>query len=212
MSHSEKMDDIWWRDNPIAFAASPTAATANKKIRTTDPAPPPSPWTPASVRTEPADQSTLFQFKADGGLIGPLPAPGFCAYQQCSLAAKEALLPLLAAEWSELTDTFIRARWPGGSDIFYIYAPNNNVVAGCIAVDRSNFYPYISNLFVMPDQRKQGHGKTLLKHAIAFTKSMGFPDARLWCKPDLLTWYEKQGWQRDGEQDGGKVHLLRIAC
>lgn len=211
------MDAMWWRDTPFpkrnksnSNNVAPMSMLRRSSIDTNTP---PSAWTPATVSAD-ADTKSLFQFKADGGLVGPLAAPGFQAYQQCSAQIKDVLLPQLASEWSDLTDTFIRARWSGGSDIFYVLTDTQDgSFIGTVAVDRSNFYPYISNLYVTPARRRAKFGKALLDHGIAFTKSMGFPDARLWCKPELVSWYESMGWKQNGKHEVvGGIKVVLMIC
>ena len=211
------MDAMWWRDTtpfPKRNKSNSDGAAAPSMLRrssldASNGLPAPSAWTPATVAPD-ADTKSLFQFKADGGLVGPLAAPGFQAYQQCSVHVKETLLPQLAAEWSDLTDTFIRARWSGGSDIFYVLTDTQDgSFIGTVAVDRSNFYPYISNLYVTPSRRRAKFGRVLLEHGIAFTRSMGFPDARLWCKPELVPWYEGMGWKQNGTHGTDIVLMSR---
>ena len=65
---------------------------------------------------------------------------------------------------------------------------------GCIAVDRKNFTPSISQLYVVPKYRKKGYSKRLMEFAIHYVKSMEFHEVKLWCKSDLVEFYEKQGW------------------
>lgn len=193
-------NDMWWKDT---IQIQPKRVKGDEQTKD----PQPQRWSPLEITQSNDDLSSLFQFKADGGMIGPLSAPGIYAYQQCSLDLKQNLLKEISKEWSELTDVFIRAKWPGGSDIFYIlHDQTDGSLIGCVAVDRSNFYPYISNLYVTPTKRRQGHAKTLINHGIAFTKSMGFQEARLWCKEHLLKWYQSMGFKQDGTQ--GQVYLM----
>lgn len=173
--------------------------------------PAPQHWKYSDIQIDTDSPTNLYQFKADGGFVGPLAAPGIFAYQQCDAAIKQIATGFLVAEWDMLTDAFIRSKWPGGSDIFYVVVDQvTKEFIGTVAVDRVNFHPYISNLFVVPGKRGQGHGKRILEHGIAFTKSMNFPDARLWCKKELLPWYLSMGWVQDGIQDD--VILMRKAC
>jgi hypothetical protein len=192
-------------------------ASANANVVAPAPAPAPTQWTPFNANdSNTLGEPSLFQFSADGGLVGPLVSAcglNIRAYQQVSASVKSQVVSAVRQEWSDLTDTFIRAKWPGGSDIFYVLCEKEtDRFIGCMAVDRRNFYPYISNLYVGISERKKGHGKQLLEHGMAFTKSMGFPDARLWCKPELLEWYKGKGmdWTIDGQQsqDGITIHLM----
>lgn len=162
-------------------------------------------WKPTSAAATP----NMFRYQSDGGLVGPLLAPGIHVFQQCTPETKAKIISLISQEWSELdiSEAFINEKWPGGSDIFYVMMnESDSQLIGCVAVDRHNFYPFITNLFVVPEHRKKGHAKTLIQHGIAFTKSMGFDTARLWCRPHLLSWYTSMGWTQESTQ--GEITLL----
>ena len=237
MVNANENINMWWREGPLpkktktkSEALSRLSLSSATLIASSDEIQP-TRWSPNSI-VEVVDASSLFQFSADGGLIGPLTSNlgnGLVikAYQQVPAQIREQVVTAINVEWSELTDAFIRANWPGGSDIFYVLvsmpvsasasasASVECLFVGCMAVDRRNFYPYISNLYTVASERKKGHGRTLLDHGMAFTKSMKFPDARLWCKPALLPWYQSMGWTVDGVQrgnDGEFIHLMVRKC
>lgn len=200
---------MWWKNGP----------DANKRVKvglsclsSSSCSPPPTKWSPDLIVEKKSDLTNLYQFQGDCGLVGPITKPGFKAYQLCNLETKTLLLDHLGKEWKELTDTFIRAKWSGGSNIFYILCDDGGSLIGCVSVDRNNFYPIISNLFVVPGKRGNGYGRLLLDYAKTFTVSLGFTQFRLWCKPQLLPWYEGMGWKQENNKIVGDDTIYFMIC
>lgn len=164
-------------------------------------------WRPP---TQPLLTPSLQKYQSDGGLVGPFIRPGFRAFQQCSAAIRAELVGYINQEWSELNEAFINDKWSGGSDILYVWLSEEEHLIGCVAVDRHNFYPFISNLFVVPKMRKKGCAKKLIQHGVMCTQSLGFDTSRLWCKKELLAWYKGMGWVVDDERDtnGEVIYFL----
>jgi GNAT superfamily N-acetyltransferase len=99
-------------------------------------------------------------------------------------------------EYEGYTVEQIIAGWTSNNNVLFVMVDKKtNTYIGCIGVDRNNFYPYISHLYVIPSKRKQGYARKLLRFAEEYVSDFGFDKARLWCDGDLVSYYEKQGWR-----------------
>ena len=148
-------------------------------------------------------------FAADGGLVYPIKRNGILPFQLCSEAQQISIIRELAGVWPFLNDEFIRKNWPGGNDVFYVSTDStSNDVIGCVAVDRINFLPTISNLFVCPSFRKRGKATQLLEHAEIFIDILGFSSVSLWCDSELVDFYLKFGFIK-GDVLNGKIILKK---
>lgn len=141
--------------------------------------------------------SSQCQYQADVGYVCPLNMKHsryeITPYQKCPESVQNDVLSHLRQEWGkEYTNDYIERNWATG-DIMYVLMKEKEFV-GCIAVDRKNFTPSISQLYVVPKYRKKGYSKRLMEFAIHYVKSMEFHEVKLWCKSDLVEFYEKQGW------------------
>jgi GNAT superfamily N-acetyltransferase len=88
---------------------------------------------------------------------------------------------------------YITENWTG-SDILYVMISNDDKFIGTVAVDRKNFYPYISHLFVDPALRKKGYGERLLDHGIDYARLFKFDAVKIWCEHTLVPYYASKGW------------------
>lgn len=156
-------------------------------------------------------------YTADGSeLVTPLIAISaywtIKPYQKVEAGMKENLLEGLKQEWSVLTDPLIQREWPGSTDVFYVLI---DVIAqeaiGCVAVDRKKFQPFISNLFVISRERGKGWSDVLLQHAEhCIREVLKFREARLWCVPEMVNFYEKKGWTVEKKEDTKCVMIHRL--
>jgi len=67
----------------------------------------------------------------------------------------------------------------------------------CDMVSRQDLYPWISALYVVPEQRSLGLGSMLQEAALAHTKDLGYNKVYLYS--DIENYYEKTGWEVIGK-------------
>ena len=99
-------------------------------------------------------------------------------------------------------------RW-NNSDILYVLYDENNFI-GCVAIDRKNFFPFISQLLISKKYRKMGYGKYLLEIGEKYSQMLGFYESKLWCDENLLDYYKNSGWKKENEiiKDGNKKLIM----
>ena len=68
---------------------------------------------------------------------------------------------------------------------------------------------WISNLFVEETYRHNGIGTTLMNRVIDTVKKLSIPKIYLYCKPELISFYEKFG-AKDTHQEMNGSHLMEI--
>lgn len=137
-------------------------------------------------------------------------------YQDCSPEIQSEVARHLREEWGDInevyddadSDKFVRRRWPG-TDVLYVMTDRREFV-GCVGVDRRNFFPFISHVYVKPDKRNLGYGRKLVRIAERYSKEHGFTQSKLWCEEKLLPFYEKQGYTVEDktERDGTVQHIM----
>ena len=110
----------------------------------------------------------------------------------------------LLAEWGDVMKikdptecmNFIKKNFSGG-DIFYILYREDHFI-GSVAIDRTNFYPCLSTLFVRAEDRGRGFAKLMIDFSAAYIQSvLKFREMRLWCKPELIPFYLKEGFKKE---------------
>ena len=138
-------------------------------------------------------------------------------YSKHDDATKKDAIDHLSAFWTEWTydHNFIEANW-GKDDMFYIMVSKDAVskdgrFLGTVAIDRKNFYPFISQMYVVPSERRKGLATELLRFGEDVTMSMGFDTAKLWCEKHLVPWYEKRGYQAEDtvHQNGKTLFIMQ---
>jgi GNAT superfamily N-acetyltransferase len=146
-------------------------------------------------------------FVADIGYICPLRFTmedlSIVAFLDCSPGVQRQVAEALLEEWGETLGidsieaaiALILKQW-SSSDIMYVMASNKNVL-GFTAVDRKNFYPCISHLYVLPKYRGNGYSTMLMAIAETYIAHMHFTQAMIWCKPELVEFYKKNGYTID---------------
>jgi GNAT superfamily N-acetyltransferase len=131
-------------------------------------------------------------------------------YQKASLDLQITLAKELLELNPEVSKEYILDNWKG-SDIMYVMASfSNNEFIGSIAVDRKNFEPFISHLFVANKYRKKGHAKRLLTFALEYSKCFKFNVAKLWCKPELVPFYTKLNWTFDSKKEDLDLVIMKF--
>lgn len=108
-------------------------------------------------------------------------------------------------EAEEMTH-YIKRNWhvSGGDSLFVMTDAETGSLNGCVAVDRKNFFPFIGNLYVVPEKRLTGLSRHLMDYAERYVSSgLKFDKSRLWCEEALIVFYEKRGYveeSRDAEK------------
>lgn len=166
-------------------------------------------------------QSKLCKFKDDTGYICPLhykdedEKQRIIPYQECTKDIQIKVCDYMMKEWSKeaninnIDDTnhYIVKNWSAG-DILYVLLNENNLL-GFIAIDRKQFYPFISHLYIIPENRKKGYGKLLLDFALEYISYLKFTEARLWCVKRLIPYYKKNGWEIIDEKDSKAIVMIK---
>ena len=159
------------------------------------------------------NESKQCSHSADVGFICPLKYedPFQKVYVQdlsvCDDTVRNELASDLLHEWGSINEVksveesskFIEEQWCA-SDVMYVLI-SDNTFAGCVAVDRKNFLPCISHVYVVRDKRNKGFSKLLMQVAEEYIKSMGFDEARLWCEEKLANFYAKMGYLEEKKQE-----------
>ena len=158
--------------------------------------------------------SPLCTFVADAGFVCPLEARCdddmlvIMPYQHHTKEIQDDTLRYLNEHWQSDTrislsesitydDESIKKTW-WGSDVLYVAKTFDGAFAGCVAVDRKNMNPFLSHLFVPPHFRGNGYAKRLLRIVEHHAQLMRFQEIQLWCYEDIVSFYEKQGWEHNG--------------
>lgn len=138
-------------------------------------------------------------FLADTGLVCSLEETEedyiIIRYQETSDDIKKQVINELKKEWEFYSDIYIISNWSDSGMFYVMITPDEKEFIGSVAVDRKQFYPYISQLYVVKSKRKKGYAKKLLTFAEKYTIKLGFDTAKLWCEYDLVKFYEKNGWE-----------------
>ena len=140
-------------------------------------------------------------------------------FSECDKANQHKIAKHLLDEWGsdigvkdiKSTLHFIKSHWTN-TDVFYMMIKNDsNEIVGCIGIDRDNFYPYISHLYVLPEYRKNKYSLKLMKFAEKIIKDITFSESRLWCIKELQSFYEKQGYEIENKIfKKGKENLIMV--
>ena len=89
---------------------------------------------------------------------------------------------------------------------------NNNIeLIGFIGIDRHNFYPCISHLFIVPGYRNKKYSKMLVKFCEKIIKELKFNESTLWCLEHLQKYYENMGYSiKNIKEQNSKKNLIMI--
>ena len=159
----------------------------------------------------------MCSFQADVGKICPIhiitAEYTIQVYQNHEQTIQEELLSYLQDEWNNedtnYTHQYIVTNWPDANAFYIMTNTNTGSLIGSIAVDRKNFLPFISNLYILPEYRKKGYASVLLQTAEDYIKSMGFTEAHLWCKESLITYYQKRGYEIENSKNETKIVMVK---
>lgn len=141
---------------------------------------------------------------ADIGTIYPLRVDGpdyiIVPFQKARHDVQAILVEKLQVLNPDLTIAYILENWRG-SDVFYVMVGpgTGGDFIGAVAVDRKNFEPFMSHLYVDEAFRRKGYGERLIEHAIEYARAFKFKTLSLWCEGALIPYYHKIGWIVDKE-------------
>lgn len=116
----------------------------------------------------------------------------FCQIDQDNV---KKILTILNSEWGNNNEIYYDEKLINVNfDKFYVMIIDDKLI-GFIGVDREYIKPFISHLYVTPENRRQGYASQLLAHAESYCRKMGYNYIYLWCNPELLTYYRRKNWQ-----------------
>jgi GNAT superfamily N-acetyltransferase len=165
------------------------------------------------------ESSKQCTFAADIGYICPLKFTmedtSIVAFLDCPSCVQNKVAHALLMEWGNTLEIdsvakalkLVMNQW-ASSDIMYVMTMDSNLV-GFVAVDRKNFFPCISHLYVHPDYRGNGYSAMLLAIAETYIAHMHFNEAQLWCKPNLVEFYKKNGYTESKIVDANTIVMKK---
>ncbi len=129
-------------------------------------------------------------------------------FKNCDEKLQNVICTALINEWPEdfslkkITSSigvknFILFNFKDKLNSFFVFLDQDNDFLSTFAIDTENFAPYISHLFVNPNNRNNGIGKKTLKYAEKYIKKLGFNNSNLWCEEGLINYYKKNGYNID---------------
>lgn len=109
----------------------------------------------------------------------------------------------------EQVDGYVQRNWLM-PDTFYIMTDYwNTTWYGCIAVDTRNGTPTLSHLYVRPGNRGRGLSKFLLMISEEYVETLGYTEARLFCKPDMVAFYQKNDYFIESTMNNGMIIMCK---
>lgn len=161
--------------------------------------------------------SDIACYHSDIGVVAPLEVYSehyyILPYQKTDAKIQEEIALKLRELHPDIKREDILEQWVG-SDVMYVMITHTNECIGSIAVDRKNFEPFISYVYVDPKYRKKGYGERLLQHGEDYAREFKFKEVKLWCKEKLIPYYTRYGWEKVGDkavQDslGSEVWIMK---
>lgn len=157
--------------------------------------------------------SSRCKFQADGGVVCPMcyECGEFVIkpYFLLSEELKTHVVSQLKCCWKDYTDAYIEQNWSFGDMLYVAVDKVTDSVIGTVAIDRKNFHPFISTVYVTPDRRNKGFARHLLAFAEVFIfYVIKYDEVRLWCDEDLLDFYFAFGYAVEDMQ-GTKSILFK---
>lgn len=148
----------------------------------------------------------MADYALDAGLILPYASRvadcDVLPFADCADVIRERVRSVFLDEWGALdpvayaSTTFIEDNWKG-TDVVYVMVDDEGHLVGIVAIDRKNFYPSISHLYVVSERRNQGIGSLLLAVAEKYALYLSFTVVKLWCDETMTKFYETRGYERD---------------
>ncbi len=184
---------------------------------------------PRALPQKETPQTELCQFQADAGYVFAPASKSddgitVVPFPQCSDALQRTTSEHIFREWGKDLQVssvdeclaIIRRQWSTAGDSMYVMSQSAREghaaeFIGCVAVDRKQFYPYISHLYVHPDHRKRGFGQQLVEHGVKHAAACKFSEVKLWCERKLLPFYEGLGWRTEAISDNKYIMVRGVA-
>ena len=111
-------------------------------------------------------------------------------------------LNVLLSKWSlDLEDSRLTLEDMRKWSTVFVLLRHDETPLGCVSIDRSNFLPFVGNLYVHPEFRRRGYGELLLSFAEKHIGILKFTSARLWCHDEMVAYYEKRGYAIESQVD-----------
>lgn len=164
-------------------------------------------------------ENKLCKFKDDTGYVCPIhykeKKNKIIPYQESTKEIQNKVCEYMIKEWAKeakinnIDDAhhYIIHNWSAG-DILYVLI-NESELLGFIAVDRKQFYPFISHLYVTLGNRKKRFGKLLIDFAIEYIKVLKFSEGKLWCKKELVPFYKNYGWKIIDNKNPNAIIMIK---
>lgn len=158
----------------------------------------------------------IVAYTSDGGAVHTLTAHGpdflIVPYTKVSSSIGLEMQQLLVKEFGEryFDDKALKEVCDNGSDMMYVMTTNTSPrkLIGCIAVNRKQFYPFVTDLCVVPDSRNKGHARALMTLVEEYVKTLGYTVIMLHCTENLVVVYEKLGFCVDHGHDQGEYCVM----
>lgn len=86
--------------------------------------------------------------------------------------------------------------------VFLKHVSNNGDITGCVYLDKRLGKLYLGMLSVSPILQAQGTGRKIMQAAEDYARQEGCPAIFMRVvslRPELIAWYERQGYQKTGE-------------
>ena len=97
---------------------------------------------------------------------------------------------------SNCTDEWVERDFARG--VIYYILEDGGTLAGCVALEKaSDSLCYLERLAVLPDHRREGHGKALVEHVFSQAKELGAGQISIGIianNTPLMQWYQKIGF------------------
>lgn len=150
----------------------------------------------------------LAQFLWDSGIMYPMRVDSkdytIVPYQLVDPSVRDELRKMLNKEWGDgnlYTEEYITKKWFGPNVMYVMTSSDKTIPIGCVAIDKHNFYPYISHLYVNEVYRSLGCGSILLKIAEYHAKSLNINIGKLICNEVMCAFYVRNGWIVENKVD-----------
>ena len=163
--------------------------------------------------------SNRTDYLADVGLISPpyviTDQFQILSFDQINSDMKQYIIDLLNEEFGQTNDVyysedFINNTWSGANVFYVMTSSDRSKLYGTIAVDRKNFYPYISQLYIVEEERSRNLAKHLINFANRYIKSLNFTQSRLWCENKLVSYYTNLGWYFEGKENDLNIMVFNL--
>lgn len=151
----------------------------------------------------------MCMWRADGTMIYPKNEMNneleIRLFQNCENTLKYNACSELLSEFSkefekmnitnaEQCKIWVGNNWTHGNG--FMVASLRGQFIGTIAIDFKTNVPFISNLLIAKNLRNKGYGKRLLKYGEKYSRELGYDEVYLWCKDELLPFYNKLEWKK----------------